>query len=176
MILVTGATGVVGGELVKQLLEGKEEFRVLARDTAKVGHLQGKAEIAQGDLEKADTLKAAMKGIDHVFLLTVDQATATDSNVIAAAKAAGVSHVVKLSTSFVSNDPQTAIGRWHAEKEKMLMDSGLGWTILRPGGFMSNSLQWAGASRRKARSTTRWGRRRAPPSTPRTSRPWPKRP
>jgi uncharacterized protein YbjT (DUF2867 family) len=143
MILVTGATGVVGSELVGQLLESGEKFRVLARDPSKLERLKGRAEIAQGDLEQADSLHAAMQGIDHVFLLTVDQATATDSNVIQAAKAAGVHHIVKLSTSFVVNDPQTAIGRWHAEKEKLLMESGLGWTMLRPGGFMSNSLQWA---------------------------------
>lgn len=145
MILVTGATGTVGRELVDQLLHQDEKFRVLVRDPMKVEHLKGRAEIVQGDLERADTLQAAMQGIDHVFLLTVDQDTATDTHVIQAAKAAGVHHVVKLSTSFVVNDPQTAIGRWHAEKEKLLMDSGLGWTILRPGGFMSNSLQWVGS-------------------------------
>lgn len=145
MILVTGATGTVGRELVGLLLASGEKFRVLVRDPSKVEHLKGRAEIAQGDLEKADTLTAAMEGVDHVFLLTVDQVTDTDTHVIESAKAAGVRHVVKLSTSFVVNEPQTAIGRWHAEKEKLLMGSGLAWTILRPGGFMSNSLQWVGS-------------------------------
>jgi uncharacterized protein YbjT (DUF2867 family) len=145
MILVTGATGTVGRELVGQLLQAGEKFRVLVRDPSKVEHLKGRAEIAQGDLGRPDTLKAAMSGTDHVFLLTVDQVTDTDTGVVQAAKAAGVRHIVKLSTSFVVNDPQTAIGRWHAEKEKVLMGSGLAWTMLRPGGFMSNSLQWVGS-------------------------------
>jgi uncharacterized protein YbjT (DUF2867 family) len=145
MILVTGATGVVGTELVKQLLESGEKFRVLARNPAKAEHLKGRAEIVQGDLEKAETLAAAVDGIDHIFLLTVDQDTDTDVNLITAAKAAGVHHVVKISTNFVVNDPQTALGAWHAKKEKLLIDSGLGWTILRPSGFMSNSFQWLGS-------------------------------
>jgi len=174
MILLTGATGTVGRELAAQLLEGNEKIRVLVRDPAKAEHLKGRAEIVQGDLEQADTLAAAMKGADHVFLLTVDQATATDANVIAAAKAAGVAHVVKLSTSFVANDPQTAIGAWHAEKEQLLKDSGLAWTMLRPGGFMSNSLQWVGSIKSQGTVYSAMAPPRARPSTPPTSRPWPR--
>jgi len=50
MLLVTGPTGVGGRELVQQLLDGKEAFRVLVRDPSKVAHLQGRAEIVLGDL------------------------------------------------------------------------------------------------------------------------------
>ena len=131
MILVTGATGTIGRELVSQLLADGEKFRVLVRDPKKVEHLKGKAEIIQGDLDKAETLPAAMQGIDHLFLLTVDQVTTSDAHVFQAAKAAGVKHVVKISTNFVGNDPQTGVGRWHAEKEKLLKDSGLAWTMVR---------------------------------------------
>ncbi|HTB21883.1 MAG TPA: NAD(P)H-binding protein [bacterium] len=166
MILLTGATGTVGRELAAQLLEGNEKIRVLVRDPAKAEHLKGRAEIVQGDLEQADTLAAAMKGADHVFLLTVDQATATDANVIAAAKAAGVAHVVKLSTSFVANDPQTAIGAWHAEKEQLLKDSGLAWTMLRPGGFMSNSLQWVGSIKSQGTVYSAMGSAKSAPIDP----------
>jgi uncharacterized protein YbjT (DUF2867 family) len=145
MILVTGGTGTVGREVVAQLLAKGEKFRILTRSPAKAEHLKGKVEIAEGDLDKAETLPAAMQGVDHLFLLTVDQVTVSDSNVIQAAKAAGVKHVVKISTNFVENDPQTGVGRWHAEKEKLLKASGLAWTILRPGAFMSNTLNWAGS-------------------------------
>jgi uncharacterized protein YbjT (DUF2867 family) len=144
MILVTGPTGAIGTELVKQLLESGEKFRVLVRDPSKVAFLQGKAEIAQGDLKKPETLKPAMQGIDHLFLLTIDQETSSDLNVLNAAKAAGKPHVVKISTNFVENQAQAGVGVWHAEKEKVLKESGLAWTMLRPDAFMSNTLRWAG--------------------------------
>jgi uncharacterized protein YbjT (DUF2867 family) len=145
MILITGATGTIGRELVAQLLQDNAKFRVLVRDPAKVAHLQGKAEIVQGDLSQAATLAPAMAGVDHVFLLTVDQETSSDANVIQAAKAAGVRHLVKLSTNFVENKRQGGVGVWHREKEEFLKASGLKWTMLRPGAFSSNSLNWAGS-------------------------------
>ena len=145
MILITGSTGTVGRELVAQLLEDKIPFRVLVRDPAKVAHLQGKAEIVQGDLEKPETLAPAMAGVEHLFLLTVDQVGDTDSHIFAAAKAAGVKHVVKLSTNFVENKVLGGVGTWHLEKEKLLKASGLKWTMLRPAAFCSNSLGWIGS-------------------------------
>ena len=145
MILVTGATGTIGRELVSQLLQDNVKFRVLVRDPAKVAHLQGKAEIVQGDLNQAESLAPAVAGVDHVFLLTVDQDTQSDANLIQAAKAAGVRHVVKLSTNFVGNKVEGGVGTWHKEKEELLKASGLQWTLLRPAAFSSNSLNWIGA-------------------------------
>jgi uncharacterized protein YbjT (DUF2867 family) len=145
MILVTGGTGVIGRELVAQLLEDSTPFRILVRDPAKVAHLQGHADIVQGDLGKVATLAPAMAGVDHIFLLTVDQDTGSDANVIQAAKAAEVRHVVKISTNFVENERRGEVGTWHLEKEEYLKASGLKWTLLRPAAFSSNSLNWAGS-------------------------------
>ena len=145
MILVTGATGTIGRELVAQLLADNIKFRVLVRDPAKVAHLQGKAEIVQGDLEKPETLAPAVAGVDHIFLLTVDQDTSSDANLLNAAKAAGAKHVVKLSTNFVGNKVLGGVGTWHQEKEEFVKASGLAWTMLRPGAFSSNSLGWVGS-------------------------------
>jgi uncharacterized protein YbjT (DUF2867 family) len=63
---------------------------------------------------------------------------------VAAARAAGVRHVVKLSALTVGDESQDdVITRWHAQGEQTVVESGLGWTFLRPGAFMSNALTWA---------------------------------
>jgi uncharacterized protein YbjT (DUF2867 family) len=166
MILITGATGTVGRELVSQLLADKTPFRVLVRDPAKVAHLQGKAQIVQGDLDKPESLAPAMAGVDHVFLLTVDQDTHSDANLVQAAKAAGVRHVVKLSTNFVGNTVKGGVGVWHLEKEEFLKASGLAWTMLRPAAFSSNSLGWIGSIKARGAVFSSAGTSKANPIDP----------
>jgi len=68
MILVTGANGTVGSEVVKQLLEAGQKVRVLVRDPAKAAKFGASVEVAEGDLSKPATLAAAFKGADKVFL------------------------------------------------------------------------------------------------------------
>jgi uncharacterized protein YbjT (DUF2867 family) len=65
-----------------------------------------------------------------------------EGNAIAAAKQAGVRHVVKLSV-IGAEKPVFTFSKWHAQAEKRLMDSGLEWTMLRPINFTTNSLTWA---------------------------------
>ena len=69
MILVTGATGTIGSEVVTQLLTAGERVRVLTRDPANAAKFGAGVEIAQGDLAKPETLTAAFEGIEKVFLL-----------------------------------------------------------------------------------------------------------
>ena len=64
-------------------------------------------------------------------------------NAIVAARAAGVTHVVKVSAFAASDHSRAPIGRWHYQVEKELQDSGMGWTILRPHHFMQNLLAQA---------------------------------
>jgi (4-alkanoyl-5-oxo-2,5-dihydrofuran-3-yl)methyl phosphate reductase len=149
MILVFGATGMVGGEVARQLIAIGQTPRLLVRDPAKARAFAGRAEIVQGDLADARSLPAALKGIDSVFLLTgthggVDPQL--EANAIDAAKAAGVARVVKLSVVGADN-PFDTFGRLHAELEARLRQSGLAWTMLRPHFFMSNMLRWAGTIR-----------------------------
>ena len=144
MILVTGASGNVGGEIVQQLLALKQPVRVFVRDERKIAHLGQQVECAVGDLEKVETLEAALQGVDHLFLNTGGFGTQQDQNAVNAAQRAGVQHVVKLST-FGAGEPTHAIDQWHYAKEQVLQTSGLAWTMLRPGQFMSNCLQWAGS-------------------------------
>jgi uncharacterized protein YbjT (DUF2867 family) len=78
-----------------------------------------------------------------VFLLTPGVGLDHAANAIAAAKAAGVGHIVHLSSFAVRGDPMPAMGRWHFEREQTVRASGIAATFLRPGGFMTNALDWA---------------------------------
>jgi uncharacterized protein YbjT (DUF2867 family) len=142
MILVTGATGTVGKELVPQLLAAGEQVRVFIRDKQKVSGLEKRVEIAVGDLNKRETLEPALRGVDKVFHVVLDMGTQQDRNIVVGASDAGVKHVVKLST-FNAGRPQLQLDRWHHEKEEVVRSSGLAWTFIRPGQFMSNTLRWA---------------------------------
>jgi uncharacterized protein YbjT (DUF2867 family) len=137
-ILVTGATGTIGRHLVDDLIAAGERPRVLVRDPAKVAALGVAVEVAKGDLDQLDTVRAALEGVTAAFMLaaTADQERAF----IAAAHEAAVRHVVQLSSGGVPY--LVAGGVQHAAGEQLLRDSGLAWTILRPWEFASNTLQW----------------------------------
>ena len=139
MILITGATGHIGKELAPLLLQQEQPIRILVRDAKKVAHLEPCIERAPGDWNKPDTLAEAMKGVDRVFLVTFE--TQQDLNLIEAARRAGVRHIVKLST-LEATAHKIQVGKWHYEREELIRGSGLDWTFLRPGMFMSNSIEW----------------------------------
>ena len=139
MILITGATGNIGKELLPLLRETGQPVRVLVRDEKKVAHLDAAIERAVGDLDAPETLIPALRDVDRIFLVTFE--TQQDINVIEAAKRAGVQHVLKLST-LEATAHKIKVGKWHYEREELIRASGLDWTFLRPGMFMSNSMEW----------------------------------
>jgi uncharacterized protein YbjT (DUF2867 family) len=140
MILVTGSTGTVGGEVARQLIAAGVKPRLLVRDPRKAREFEGKAELVQGDLAKPESLDAAFQGVEKLFLVSAGADGPTlEKNAIAAAKRAGVQHVVKLSV-IGADQPEFTFAKWHAEAERALLSSGLRWTLLRPGSFMSNAL------------------------------------
>jgi uncharacterized protein YbjT (DUF2867 family) len=145
MILVTGATGTIGSEVVRQLRAASLPVRILARDPAKAAaRLPAGVEVVAGDLGDPATLKPALAGVEQVFLLAAGPDLARlEANVIAEARRAGVRHVVKLSAMGADADPGFPYGQWHKKSEDALRVSGLTWTILRPTGFMSNVLTLA---------------------------------
>jgi uncharacterized protein YbjT (DUF2867 family) len=147
MILITGATGNIGRKLARALDSGGAGFRVLVRDLTRAEGLPSHAERFAGDLAKPPTLTAAFAGVDELFLLTQGIGTDLATNAIAAATAAGVRHVVFVSSysvapEYLQGRPMPAMARWHHEREQLLRASGIPTTFLRPGGFMTNALDW----------------------------------
>ncbi|WP_431040522.1 SDR family oxidoreductase [Streptomyces sp. P1-3] len=148
MILVTGATGNIGSALLRQLHEtGTASVRGLTRDAARASFPDG-VEAVEGDLARAASLKPALDGVRSLFLVS---GMGADADVIAAARRAGVEHVVLVSSITVRTHPHLPAAVEKLAVERLLKDSGMSWTILRPTQFASNSLWWA-ASIREHRS------------------------
>lgn len=145
-ILVTGATGTVASGLVAAL-EGKAGVKVLAavRSASKGSALRrGNITPIDFDFDKEATIRAALQGVDKVFLCTPFAAGSVGYGkaVTDAAKAAGVEHIVKLSAFGCEYEPGIQLGRWHREVEKYIEGSGLAYTFLRPNNFMENFLNF----------------------------------
>lgn len=139
MIGVIGATGNVGKPLVQQLLKAGEKVRIATRDAAKA---PAGVEKVVGELNEQNVAEL-VKGADRLFLLTPPGAPPpTEDLILKAAKAAGVKHVVKLSSIGASQEKPIGLGAYHRGREKILEATGMGWTMLRPGFFMSNVLGW----------------------------------
>ena len=106
------------------------------------------AEVWVADLRNEQQVASVFEGIDKVFLVTPvtpDQLEIGD-RLIAAADAAGVDHVVKLSIIGAAAEPGILLGRWHRHMEKMIERSRMRWTFLRPNGYMQNYIAAWGAT------------------------------
>ena len=144
MILVTGATGTVGGEVVRQLLAAGQPVRALVRPGSAAPMPGNGAEVAVGDAGRPETLGAALRGVERMYLLLpmVPALRQWDADIIAAAGRAGVRHVVKHSNMGAQDEAGTTMQRWHRAGEMLIEKSGMAWTFIRPTGFMTNTLGW----------------------------------
>jgi uncharacterized protein YbjT (DUF2867 family) len=144
-ILVTGATGNVGRELVAQLHAAGRAGRALTRNP-KSANLPGDIEIVAGDLSAPDTLDACLDGIDDVFLVWVAPFAAAGAAIDRIASRA--KRVVLLSSPHRTDHPffqqPNALRGVHAGLEQLIEASGLRWTVLRPGAFALNCVSWWG--------------------------------
>jgi uncharacterized protein YbjT (DUF2867 family) len=140
MILVTGATGNVGDELVRALLAAGEPVRALIRREADQARLPEGAEGVVGDFSVPASFGPALAGVRAVHLLA---GYPNLSGLLAAARAAGVERVTLQSGSSVQGgDMSNAVSRYHILSEQAIRESGLPWTFLQPDSFASNTLQW----------------------------------
>ncbi|MFI8423528.1 NmrA family NAD(P)-binding protein [Streptomyces sp. NPDC085479] len=140
-ILVTGATGKVGGAVVARLHAAGVPVRALVRGEA---DFPEGVEVVRGDLGDPASLDTALEGVGSVFLVWPFLSAEGASDVIdTIGKHAG--RVVYLSSAGVEGEkePGEAITMFHAELERLIEASGLEWTALRPTGFASNTLGWA---------------------------------
>jgi uncharacterized protein YbjT (DUF2867 family) len=136
MILVTGATGNVGSELVKELSRRGEKLRAACTSPEKAEKARtASVETVVVDFAKPDSLAPALAGIDRLFLLSPNPAS--EPPVVRAAKAAGVRHVVKLSV-YDAPAEKFVFGRMHRAVEKEIEASAMDFTFLRPNGFFQN--------------------------------------
>ncbi|MFE7467042.1 NAD(P)H-binding protein [Streptomyces sp. NPDC057499] len=146
MILITGATGAIGREVVRGIPDGPA-VRIMARRPERVTGAGTAAETVPGDFTDPASLTAALRGVSTVFLVTLPDGE-DDAGFLRAARSAGVGHVVKLSAAAVGDSrAQDLITRRQRRNEELLRASGMRWTLLRPRSFMSNTLSWAGSIR-----------------------------
>ncbi|MDH6214756.1 NAD(P)H-binding protein [Streptomyces pseudovenezuelae] len=150
MILVTGATGHVGGELVRRLTAAGEPVVAMTRRPAEARLPEG-ATAVYGDADDPASLDTAFAGVTGAFLMSAQGVGAADGPthdraLAEAAARAGVRRVVKLSV-LDGGAGSDVIARWHAAAEAAITQGDFAWTLLRPGRFMSNALQWSGQVR-----------------------------
>ncbi|HUR06942.1 MAG TPA: NAD(P)H-binding protein [Nonomuraea sp.] len=140
MIVVTGASGNVGQPLVQALVAAGEQVTAVSR---KISDVPVGVRHRQADLAEPESLKPALQGAEALFLLTSPDFMANGDlgDVMNVVRAAGVRRVVLLSSHGVGT-------RRHPSRlEDAVKQSGLEWTMLRPGNFASNTFQWADSVR-----------------------------
>jgi uncharacterized protein YbjT (DUF2867 family) len=144
MILVTGASGNLGGAVLEEVRKGREPFRAMYRNEADA---RSKAPVGVStviaDFSDPDGLRKSLAGVTTIFLVCspIPDLVKLESNVIDACVASGVKHVV-LNSALGAGDYPRSFPSWHRVVEEKLSRSGLGYTILRPNGFMQNILAY----------------------------------
>ncbi|OKL39149.1 SDR family oxidoreductase [Pontibacter flavimaris] len=147
-ILVTGATGTVGREVVKQLamLDGDIRVRAGVHSIIKGENLKRLpgVEIVEMDFEDPESLRAAFTHVDKLFLITplAEDQVQMARTLVDEAKRAGAKHIVKLSALGAGAAHGIQLGRWHHEIEQYIEESGISYTFLRPASFMQNLIEY----------------------------------
>ncbi|MGY2131505.1 SDR family oxidoreductase [Hymenobacter sp. HD11105] len=153
-VLVTGATGTVGTEVVLALANRGVTVRAGVHSIIKgdrFSHITSGVQLVEMDFHKPETLHVALTGVGRVFMITpvTDDQVAISQQFIDIAKKTGVQQIVRLSVIGAEAEPGLQFGRWHREVEKYLEQSGLPYSLLRPSGFMQNFVEQYGHSIRQ---------------------------
>jgi uncharacterized protein YbjT (DUF2867 family) len=147
-ILVTGASGNIGSEIVKQLLGVAPAFSIKAavhsRQNVKNVKDGDRVKVIPIDCNELDTLREALRDVDKLFLLTPDVPNAPDlaSNAVSEAKKVGIRHIVKQSVMGADLEADVGTMRLHRQVEKIIEQSGIPFTFLRPNEFMQNFINF----------------------------------
>jgi uncharacterized protein YbjT (DUF2867 family) len=140
-ILVLGATGNTGSEVVRQLSDINAEFGIMARNENAAEKLGLTAEqVRIGNYDNVDAMTAAMQGIEKIYVAMPahpDNLVWTE-NVVAAAKAANIRQIVKLSGMGAKADAGSEIIRTHVATDDVVKASGIDYTIVQPNSFFQN--------------------------------------
>jgi uncharacterized protein YbjT (DUF2867 family) len=145
MIVVTGATGNVGRSLVRFLVSAGEQVTATSRSVADA-ELPEQVVRKAADLVDAESLRPVLDGADALFLQNGGPSAhrLDPAHLVDVAKAGGVRRIVLLSSQGVTTRPDSAShGEVARHIEDAVRQSGLEWTVLRPGGFASNTYAWA---------------------------------
>ena len=147
-ILVTGATGNIGSEVVKELLSDAPDVSIKAAvhssQNVKKVKSDARVKVIQIDYNEPETVREALNGVDKLFLLTPDVPNAADlaSNVVIEAKKAGIKQIVKQSVMGAALQADVGTMRLHRQVEKFIEQSGIPFTFLRPNEFMQNFINF----------------------------------
>lgn len=156
-VLVTGATGTIGREVVAQLAGTDARVRAMSR-TPENATVPPGVELVRGDLTAAATLDAALDDVDVVFLVWTAGVDAVPAAIERIAR--HVNRVVYLTAPHQTPHPffqqPNPLARLHAMVEQTIDASGLAWTFLRPGMFAANALGWWAPQLRRGEDVVRW--------------------
>jgi uncharacterized protein YbjT (DUF2867 family) len=142
-ILITGSTGNVGSQVVKQLSSFSGSVRAAVQSKNRADDIKNtKAELVVMNFKKSDTIEAAFKDIQKLFLLTpfVPDMVEMSKSLITEAKKANVNHIVKQSAFGSDLEDGITMNKLHRQVEEAIKSSGINYTFLRPMSFMQNYL------------------------------------
>ena len=147
MILVTGATGSNGRELINVLTLTGVAVRAMVRSMEHAQGLIGRdgVDVVVGDFDRAETLRAVLKGIDRAFLVTNSSERAEQQQLafVEAGRAEGLRHIVKLTQLAADENSPVRFLRYHGVVERSIRESGMEYTFLRPNLYMQGLLGFA---------------------------------
>ncbi|ASJ55427.1 NAD(P)-dependent oxidoreductase [Brevibacillus formosus] len=146
MIVVMGATGTIGSALLKRLIEIGVPTRALSRTREKLQMRMGDTvEVAAAEASDPESLRRAFAGANQLFLSLSNSPNQVEleTAIIRIAAEAGIQHVVKISSPAYDEKAPVAVAGWHQEIERVLSESGIKSTVLRPYAFMQNLLRFA---------------------------------
>ncbi|OKP96085.1 SDR family oxidoreductase [Paenibacillus sp. P46E] len=150
MIVIVGATGTIGSALLERLVDLGVPVRALSREPEKLRNQIGEKgqstiEIALADAADPESLRRAFTGASQLFIAMSNspRQIELETSIIQIAAESGINHIVKISSPAFEQSSPVAVAGWHQEIEKVLRESGLTRTVLRPYAFMQNLMRLA---------------------------------